>query len=80
MVRSRLPMDEYTHREMMAQGGYDVAVDVKFTVAKIGEMQHVVMKGVPKKEIQTTPKNDDDYTPMIRLLILGFYGGMSGIS
>jgi hypothetical protein len=76
MVRSRLPMDECTLREMMAQGGYDVAVDVKFTVAEIGEMQHMVMKGVSKKEIQTTPKNDDDCNPMIQLLILGFYGGM----
>ena len=76
MVRSRLPMDECTLREMMAQGGYDVAVDVKFTVAEIGEMQHMVMKGVSKKEIQTTPKNDDDCNPMIKLLILGFYGGM----
>ena len=72
----RLPMDECTLREMMAQGGYDVAVDVKFTVAEIGEMQHMVMKGVSKKEIQTTPKNDDDCNPMIQLLILGFYGGM----
>ena len=75
-VRSRLPMDECTLREMMAQGGYDVAVDVKFTVAEIGEMQHMVMKGMSKKEIQTTPKNDDDFNPMIQLLILGFYGGM----
>ena len=53
-----------------------MAVDVKFMVAEIGEMQHMVMKGVSKKEIQTTPKNDDDCNPMIQLLILGFYGGM----
>lgn len=56
-----------------------MAVDVKFTVAEIGEMQHVVMKGVPKKEIPTTLKNGDDCYPMIWMLFLGFSGGKESV-
>ena len=49
---------------MTAPDGYDVAEDVKFTVAETGEIQHVVMKDAPKKqpETPTTPSNPPNPT------------------
>jgi len=60
----RLPVGEYTLREVTAPDGYDVAEDVKFTVAETGEIQHVVMKDAPKKqpETPTTPSNPTNPT------------------
>ena len=60
----RLPAGEYTLREVTAPDGYDVAEDVKFTVAETGEIQHVVMKDAPKKqpETPTTPSNPTNPT------------------
>ena len=48
---------EYTLREVTAPDGYEVAEDVKFTVAETGDIQHVVMKDKPKEQPETTPEN-----------------------
>ena len=49
----KLPVGEYTLREVTAPDGYEVAEDVKFTVAQTGEIQTVVMKDAPKKQPET---------------------------
>ena len=49
----KLPVGEYTLREVTAPDGYEVAEDVKFTVAETGEIQTVVMKDAPKKQPET---------------------------
>ncbi|MBQ7372072.1 MAG: peptidase, partial [Blautia sp.] len=57
----KLLVGEYTLREVTAPEGYEVAEDVKFTVAETGEIQTVVMKDAPKKQPETptteTPTN-----------------------
>ena len=59
----KLPVGEYTLREVTAPDGYEVAEDVKFTVAETGEIQTVVMKDVPKKQPETTPTTEKPTTP-----------------
>ena len=58
----KLPIGEYTLREVTAPDGYEVAEDVKFKVEETGDIQHVVMKDAPKKKPETpatpsTPAN-----------------------
>ena len=76
----RLPVGEYTLREVTAPDGYEVAEDVKFKVEATGEIQHVVMKDSPVKKtdkpithtkpiIHNTPKTGDDSRPLIWALI-----------
>ena len=59
----KLPVGEYTLREVTAPDGYEVAEDVKFTVAETGEIQTVVMKDAPKKQPETTPTTEKPTTP-----------------
>ena len=59
----KLPVGEYTLREVTAPDGYEMAEDVKFTVAETGEIQTVVMKDVPKKQPETTPIPEKPTTP-----------------
>ena len=59
----KLPVGEYTLREVTAPDGYEVAEDVKFTVAETGEIQTVVMKDAPKKQSETTPTTEKPTTP-----------------
>ena len=63
----KLPLGEYTLREVTAPDGYEVAEDVKFTVAETGEIQHVVMKDAPKApdtpDTPDTPQNTPQKTP-----------------
>ena len=59
----KLPVGEYTLREVTAPDGYEVAEDVKFTVAETGEIQTVVMKDKPKKQPETTPTTEKPTTP-----------------
>ena len=74
----KLPVGEYTLREVTAPDGYEVAEDVKFTVAETGEIQTVVMKDAPKKQPETTPKTGDDRNPLIWLMLLGIGGCVAG--
>ena len=59
----KLPVGEYTLREVTAPDGYEIAEDVKFTVAETGEIQTVVMKDAPKKQPETTPTPEKPTTP-----------------
>ena len=59
----KLPVGEYTLREVTAPDGYEVAEDVKFTVAETGVIQTVVMKDAPKKQPETTPTTEKPTTP-----------------
>ena len=59
----RLPVGEYTLREVTAPDGYDVAEDVKFTVAETDEIQHVVMKDAPKKQPETPTTQSNPTNP-----------------
>ena len=59
----KLPVGEYTLREVTAPDGYEVAEDVKFSVAETGEIQTVVMKDKPKKQPETTPTTEKPTTP-----------------
>ena len=63
----KLPVGEYTLREVTAPDGYEVAEDVKFTVAETGEIQTVVMKDAPKApdtpDTPDTPQNTPQNTP-----------------
>ena len=59
----KLPVGEYTLREVTAPDGYEVAEDVKFKVEESGEIQHVVMKDAPKKQPETTPTPEKTTTP-----------------
>ena len=63
----KLPVGEYTLREVTAPDGYEVAEDVKFTVAETGELQTVVMKDAPKApdtpDTPDTPQNTPQNTP-----------------
>ena len=56
-------MGEYTLREVTAPDGYDVAEDVKFTVAETDEIQHVVMKDAPKKQPETPTTQSNPTNP-----------------
>ena len=59
----KLPVGEYTLREVTAPDGYEVAEDVKFKVEATGEIQHVVMKDAPKKQPETTPTTEKPTNP-----------------
>ena len=59
----KLPVGEYTLREVTAPDGYEVAEDVKFTVAETGDIQTVVMKDAPKKQPETTPATENPSNP-----------------
>jgi len=59
----KLPVGDYTLREVTAPDGYEVAEDVKFKVEETGEIQHVVMKDAPKKQPETTPTTEKPTTP-----------------
>lgn len=59
----KLPVGEYTLREVTAPDGYEVAEDVMFTVAETGEIQTVVMKDAPKKQPETTPTPENPTNP-----------------
>ena len=59
----KLPVGEYTLHEVTAPDGYEVAEDVKFTVAETGVIQTVVMKDAPKKQPETTPTTEKPTTP-----------------
>ncbi len=59
----KLPAGEYTLREVTAPDGYEVAEDVKFKVEETGEIQTVVMKDKPKKQLETTPTTEKPTTP-----------------
>ncbi len=59
----KLPVGEYTLREVTAPDGYLWAEDVKFTVKDTGEIQTVVMKDAPKKQPETTPTTEKPTTP-----------------
>ena len=75
----RLPVGEYVLREVTAPDGYEVAEDVKFTIAATGEVQQVVMKDVPKEtpetpaqpvtpeasQVSNPPKTGDDSHPFL---------------
>ena len=54
----KLPVGEYTLREMTAPDGYEIAEDIAFTVEETGEIQKVVMKDKPiKKAVVKTGDN-----------------------
>ena len=59
----KLPVGEYTLREVTAPDGYEVAEDVKFKVEATGQIQHVVMKDAPKKQPETTPTTEKSGKP-----------------